>query len=150
MIPRVGRRLAFTPAELWSIWGMAAVVIGLHVVGIGLLMLTVSKDVQLGTSGAFGIGLAVTAFTLGMRHAFDADHIAAIDNTTRKLISRKDAVRPLSVGFYFSLGHSTSCSGCASCWRSVSERSPARLARIVLAAAGDRDDGTTVSGVFLC
>ena len=42
---------------------------------------------------------------LGMRHAFDADHIAAIDNTTRKLIS--DGDRPMSVGFWFSLGHSS-------------------------------------------
>ena len=40
-----------------------------------------------------------------MRHAFDADHIAAIDNTTRKLV--QDGKRPLSVGFFFSLGHST-------------------------------------------
>jgi high-affinity nickel-transport protein len=47
----------------------------------------------------------VTAYTLGMRHAFDADHIAAIDNTTRKLMS--DGRRPLSVGFWFALGHST-------------------------------------------
>jgi high-affinity nickel-transport protein len=47
----------------------------------------------------------VLAYTLGMRHAFDADHIAAIDNTTRKLVN--DGKRPLSVGFFFSLGHST-------------------------------------------
>ncbi|WP_158252762.1 HoxN/HupN/NixA family nickel/cobalt transporter [Cryobacterium sp. N21] len=53
----------------------------------------------------FGVGLAVTAFALGMRHAFDADHIAAIDNTTRKLIGdNKDAS---SVGLWFALGHST-------------------------------------------
>jgi len=53
----------------------------------------------------FGIGIGVTAFTLGMRHAFDADHIAAIDNTTRKLLA--DGQRPVSVGFWFALGHST-------------------------------------------
>jgi high-affinity nickel permease len=47
----------------------------------------------------------VTAYTLGLRHAFDADHIAAIDNTTRKLMS--EGKRPLSVGLFFSLGHST-------------------------------------------
>jgi high-affinity nickel-transport protein len=47
----------------------------------------------------------VAAYTLGLRHAFDADHIAAIDNTTRKLMS--EGKRPLSVGFFFSLGHST-------------------------------------------
>jgi high-affinity nickel-transport protein len=47
----------------------------------------------------------VTAYTLGMRHAFDADHIAAIDNTTRKLMA--DGKRPVSVGFWFALGHSS-------------------------------------------
>ena len=53
----------------------------------------------------FGFGTGILAYTLGMRHAFDADHIAAIDNTTRKLI--QDGERPLSVGYFFSLGHST-------------------------------------------
>jgi high-affinity nickel-transport protein len=53
----------------------------------------------------FGVGLGITAYTLGMRHAFDVDHIAAIDNTTRKLMEER--TRPLSVGFWFSLGHST-------------------------------------------
>jgi high-affinity nickel-transport protein len=53
----------------------------------------------------FGFGTGILAYTLGMRHAFDADHIAAIDNTTRKLI--QDGERPLSVGFWFSLGHSS-------------------------------------------
>ena len=49
--------------------------------------------------------MAFTAWTLGTRHAFDADHISAIDNTTRKLMADKQ--RPLSVGFWFSLGHSS-------------------------------------------
>jgi high-affinity nickel-transport protein len=56
-------------------------------------------------TGLFGVGTGVLAYTLGMRHAFDADHIAAIDNTTRKLLN--DGQRPLSVGFFFSLGHSS-------------------------------------------
>ena len=60
---------------------------------------------ELGSSGIFGVGLGITAYTLGLRHAFDADHIGAIDNTTRKLMT--DGQRPLSVGFFFSLGHST-------------------------------------------
>jgi high-affinity nickel-transport protein len=50
-------------------------------------------------------GLGALAYTFGLRHAFDADHIAAIDNTTRKLLH--DGRRPLGVGFFFSLGHST-------------------------------------------
>ena len=56
-------------------------------------------------TGLFGFGTGILAYTLGMRHAFDADHIAAIDNTTRKLVS--EGKRPLSVGFLFSLGHSS-------------------------------------------
>ncbi|WP_347977775.1 HoxN/HupN/NixA family nickel/cobalt transporter [Microbacterium sp. ProA8] len=61
-------------------------------------------DYQAGTT-TFGIGLALTAFVLGMRHAFDADHIAAIDNTSRKLVA--DGQDPSSVGLWFALGHST-------------------------------------------
>jgi high-affinity nickel-transport protein len=53
----------------------------------------------------------VLAYTFGLRHAFDADHIAAVDNTTRKLMADADRTgedrKPLSVGFWFSLGHST-------------------------------------------
>jgi high-affinity nickel-transport protein len=85
---------------------MAAVIAGLHVVGFGLLILVVAPArYKLGAAGTFAIGTGVTAYTLGLRHAFDADHIAAIDNTTRKFMS--EGKRPLSVGFFFSLGHST-------------------------------------------
>jgi high-affinity nickel-transport protein len=78
----------------------------LHVAGWGTLIWIIAPaHYHLGTQGVFGIGLGVTAYTLGMRHAFDADHIAAIDNTTRKLMADKQ--RPLSVGFWFSLGHSS-------------------------------------------
>jgi high-affinity nickel-transport protein len=70
-----------------------------------LIALVAPKHYQLGTAGAFTVGIGVTAYTLGLRHAFDADHIAAIDNTTRKLMS--EGKSPLSVGFWFSLGHST-------------------------------------------
>src|SRR5579862_2360346 len=50
-------------------------------------------------------GLGTLAYAFGLRHAFDADHIAAIDNTTRKFL--QEGKRPLGVGFFFSLGHST-------------------------------------------
>src|SRR5437763_11439580 len=56
-------------------------------------------------------GLGVLAYTFGLRHAFDADHIAAIDNTTRKLLQQ--GKRPLGVGFFFSLGHSSIVFGLA-------------------------------------
>jgi nickel/cobalt transporter (NiCoT) family protein len=85
---------------------MAAVIVGLHVVGFLLLFVLVAPHgYSLGASGAFSVGVGFTAYTLGMRHAFDADHIAAIDSTTRKLMG--EGKRPISVGFFFSLGHST-------------------------------------------
>jgi nickel/cobalt transporter (NiCoT) family protein len=85
---------------------MVLVVGGLHVVGfVTLLAVVAPSRSNLGVSGTFTVGIGVTAYTLGMRHAFDADHISAIDNTTRKLMS--EGKRPLSVGFWFSLGHST-------------------------------------------
>jgi len=85
---------------------MLLVVVGLHVIGfLTLIALVAPNRYHLGTAGAFTVGIGVTAYTLGLRHAFDADHISAIDNTTRKLMS--EGKRPLSVGFWFSLGHST-------------------------------------------
>ena len=91
--------------EWRSIGGMSAVVIGLHLLGwVTLIAVVVPHHYDVGGQ-VFGIGLGLTAYSLGMRHAFDADHIAAIDNTTRKLMA--DDRRPLSVGFWFSLGHSS-------------------------------------------
>jgi high-affinity nickel-transport protein len=100
-------RHALTAAEWRRAAGLALAILALHVIGFGLLFaLIIPHHFDLGTgSGAFGIGVGLTAYTLGMRHAFDADHIGAIDNTTRKLMT--DGQRPLSVGFFFSLGHST-------------------------------------------
>ncbi|HEY6795029.1 MAG TPA: HoxN/HupN/NixA family nickel/cobalt transporter [Kineosporiaceae bacterium] len=99
-----GARL--TRPEWVTIAGMAAFVTFLHLVGWGVLGLIVAPHhYHVTSTTVFGLGLGVTAYTLGMRHAFDADHIAAIDNTTRKLMA--DGQRPLSVGFWFSLGHSS-------------------------------------------
>ena len=105
--PKWIRIKASMTAEEWRHAGyMAAVIAGLHVIGFGILIFVVAPEkYKLGASGTFAIGTGITAYTLGMRHAFDADHIAAIDNTTRKLMS--EGRRPLSVGFFFSLGHST-------------------------------------------
>ena len=83
---------------------MAAVVVGLHVLGFFLLIAVVAPR-QVGRGGAFVVGTGIAAYTLGLRHAFDADHISAIDNVTRKLMA--EGKRPISVGFWFSLGHST-------------------------------------------
>ena len=98
-------RRSLTPREWTKIAGMATVVIGLHVVGwVTLAVIVAPHHYSLGTR-SFGLAIGLTAYTLGMRHAFDADHISAIDNTTRKLMN--DGKRPLSVGFWFSLGHSS-------------------------------------------
>jgi high-affinity nickel-transport protein len=92
--------------ERASVLGMAGFVTFLNVLGWGLLLLVIAPHhYHVSTNQIFGVGLGITAYTLGMRHAFDADHIAAIDNTTRKLMA--DGKRPLSVGFWFSLGHSS-------------------------------------------
>ncbi len=102
------RRVAaeFTSADRRAIAGMTIAVVALHVIGFGALFAVIAPHhYDLGSQGVFGVGLGITAYTLGMRHAFDADHIAAIDNTTRKLLT--DGKRPLTVGFWFSLGHSS-------------------------------------------
>jgi high-affinity nickel-transport protein len=82
------------------ITGFGSAILGLHVAGIGLLAWYAGIDPSL-------IGLGVLAYTFGLRHAFDADHIAAIDNTTRKLLADESREKPLGVGFFFSLGHSS-------------------------------------------
>jgi high-affinity nickel-transport protein len=128
---------------------MALVVGGLHVIGfVTLIALIVPGHYRLGSAGAFTVGVGLTAYTLGMRHAFDADHIAAIDNTTRKLMA--EGKRPLSVGFWFSLGHSTIVFGLAVAL-SVGIRS---LAGPVASGSSELHRftggvGTLVSGSFL-
>ncbi len=93
-------------AERGRLAGFGAVVLALHAIGFFLLLaLVVPHHFRIGGRDVFGLGLGITAYTLGLRHAFDADHITAIDNATRKLLA--DGRRPLGVGFFFSLGHST-------------------------------------------
>ena len=98
-------RGALTPSEWVRFGGMVLTVVGLNVLGWALLSAAVGGHYHISHSELFGFGTGILAYTLGMRHAFDADHIAAIDNTTRKLVN--EGKRPLSVGFFFSLGHST-------------------------------------------
>ncbi|MFJ2901649.1 HoxN/HupN/NixA family nickel/cobalt transporter [Streptomyces sp. NPDC091279] len=141
-------RNSMTRQEWTRVGGMAAFVIALHVIGWFTLVAIVAPHHYSIGEKSFGIGIGVTAYTLGMRHAFDADHIAAIDNTTRKLMG--EGQRPLSVGFWFSLGHSSIVFGLA-----------LLLSLGVRTLAGPvRDDGsrlhdvtgligTTVSGTFL-
>ena len=95
--PRRPRLPALTSGEWRTVGGMTAVVVGLHAAGLFILIALVAPHrYHVGTAGGFTVGLGLTAYTLGLRHAFDADHITAIDNTTRKLIAERK--RPLSVG----------------------------------------------------
>ena len=86
------------PTERSQLLVFAAIIVTLHVVGWGLTWIAVAQY-------PFMVGFAALAYSFGLRHAFDADHIAAIDNTTRKLMDGD--VRTYGVGFYFSLGHSS-------------------------------------------
>jgi high-affinity nickel-transport protein len=98
-------RGALTPRE-WTRAGlMVGFVVVLHVVGLLMLAAAARGHYRISSTEVFGFGTGALAYTLGMRHAFDADHIAAIDNTTRKLVG--EGKRPLSTGFFFSLGHSS-------------------------------------------
>jgi nickel/cobalt transporter (NiCoT) family protein len=92
---------ALSPQERRRSALMFTTIAVLHIVGFGIFLLFVVPSHYKG----LGIGVAALAYSLGLRHAFDADHIAAIDNTTRKLMS--EGKRPLSIGYWFSLGHST-------------------------------------------
>jgi high-affinity nickel-transport protein len=128
---------------------MASLIVLLHVLGWGVLAgIVAPQHYLISSTQVLGVGLGLTAYTLGMRHAFDADHIAAIDNTTRKLMA--EGKRPVSVGFWFSLGHSTIVFGLVTL-----------LAVGVRALAGQLENdssllqqmtgvvGTAVSGTFL-
>jgi nickel/cobalt transporter (NiCoT) family protein len=108
-------RRSLTSADRRALWGMGAFIVLLHVVGLGILFgLVTPQHFHLGGDHpVFTIGVGVLAYTFGLRHAFDADHIAAVDNTTRKLLADDTGRKPLSVGFWFSLGHSTIVFGLA-------------------------------------
>src|SRR5205809_6059031 len=82
--------------RLTSLFGGVAL---LHLVGWGIMLLLVAPRYPV------MLGLGGLAYAFGLRHAFDADHISAIDNTTRRLL--QGGKKPLGVGFFFSLGHST-------------------------------------------
>ncbi len=95
-----------TPAEQRRVSLMYASIVALHLLGFGVFIAFVIPAHYRG----LGIGVSVLAYTLGLRHAFDADHIAVIDNTTRKEMQERQGTgrpRPFCFGYFFSLGHST-------------------------------------------
>ncbi len=97
---------AMTPHERLRVLGMYGSIAFMHLVGFGVFIIFIVPSHYKG----LGFGVAVTAYTLGLRHAFDADHISAIDNTTRKVMNERqgtDQPRPFAFGYFFSLGHST-------------------------------------------
>ena len=98
-------RHALHPTEWLRLGGMAGAVLAINALGWGIFILAIEPKHFHYKGLGIGIGVALTAWTLGARHGFDADHISAIDNTTRKLMA--DGKRPLGTGFFFALGHST-------------------------------------------
>src|ERR1700761_2365414 len=102
---------ALTPQEWTRFGAMLAFILAINALGWGIYVLYVMPHHFVykgeGSSAGLGVGIgvAITAWFLGFRHAFDADHISCIDNTTRKLMA--DGKRPLGTGFFFSFGHST-------------------------------------------
>jgi high-affinity nickel-transport protein len=102
-VPRRGA-LSFSRSERWQLVGLYGFVAWLHVLGWGLFIYYSAHFPALA-------GLGMVAYLFGVRHAFDADHIAAVDDTVRYLLQQ--GKKPLSVGFFFSLGHSTVVFGLA-------------------------------------
>jgi nickel/cobalt transporter (NiCoT) family protein len=101
-----GSLAAMTPVERRRVAGMYGSILAMHALGFFVFIAFVVPAHFKG----LGIGVSVLAYTLGLRHAFDADHISAIDNTTRKVMNERQGTgkpRPFSFGYFFSLGHST-------------------------------------------
>jgi nickel/cobalt transporter (NiCoT) family protein len=97
-VGRPSSRLSFSPAEWTHLAGLYGFVGALHLLGWGLYLHFAAHYPQL-------VGLGFVAYMFGLRHAFDADHIAAVDDTVRFMLQK--GKKPLGVGFFFSLGHST-------------------------------------------
>jgi len=142
--PRRDIRRAFTGSEWRRLGGFYAIIVLLHLVGWGTLIFMVAPKYP----AALGLGVGLTAYLFGLRHAFDADHISAIDNTTRKLLA--DGKQPLGVGFFFSLGHSSVVLGLALVLAFAAQQ-------VAIQVTGDNTAlkglggliGTSVSGIFL-
>src|SRR5262245_23916254 len=128
---------ALTRAEWFRLLGFGGAVLSLHLVGWGLFLYYARHNAALA-------GLGSLAYTFGLRHAFDADHIAAIDNTTRKFL--QDGKRSMGVGFFFSLGHSTIVLSLAAGLAIAAKTVNSKIA--TLQGYGGYV-GTSVSGTFL-
>ena len=132
---------AFDPHERRRLAWFYGAILLIHVAGWGALL-------TYGAGHPAFIALGGLAYTFGLRHAFDADHISAIDNTTRKLL--QESKKPVGVGFFFSLGHSTVVFLIALALGFAAKA----LVDSVVSANGELKNlggvlGTSVSGVFL-
>lgn len=138
----------FTRDEIPRLVGLFGFIALLHVLGFGLFYYYNSQPQYHNLHDAKGTllfaGAATLAYTLGLRHAFDADHISAVDDSTRYLLQK--GKRPLGVGFFFSLGHSTVVLG-LSVGIAIAAQAASRF-RDGFAATGSII-GTVVSGAFL-
>jgi high-affinity nickel-transport protein len=131
----------FDHGERLRLGGFFGVIALLHLIGWGFLLLEAPRYPAL-------LGLGFLAYSFGLRHAFDADHISAIDNTTRKLLQQ--GRKPMGVGFFFSLGHSSVVFGIALALGFAVKA----IVEGVVADNGELKNlggliGTSVSGVFL-
>ncbi len=101
--------LKFEKEELPRLFGVLATVLFLHILGWGLFSYYNSNPnyhfLSDGSGALIYAGAGALAYGFGLRHAFDADHIAAIDDTTRLMLAK--GKKPMGVGLFFSLGHST-------------------------------------------
>ena len=134
---RTTRDKRFTRPELRRLGILGGVVVALHVAGWTLFVWYARSNPALA-------GLGTLAYTFGLRHAFDADHIAAIDNTARKLL--QNGRRSMGVGFFFSLGHATIVLGLTTALALATKTVGAKLP--TLQSYGGIV-GASVSGVFL-
>lgn len=101
--------LKFSREELPALFGVLGTVLFLHIAGWGLFIYYNSDPAYASITDSNGAliyaGAGALAYSFGLRHAFDADHISAIDDTTRLMLAK--GKKPLGVGLFFSLGHST-------------------------------------------
>lgn len=105
MDTRLVESASYTTGNKKSITRLSIVVVALHLVGWLMLFFSLQSVSSTAQAATISLGTGVVAYLLGLRHAFDADHITAIDNTSRKLLS--EGKQANSVGLFFSLGHST-------------------------------------------
>ena len=142
------QHLKFERNEIPSLVGILGTVIALHVIGWGLFIYYNSDPQYQGLADSKGAlvyaGAGALAYSFGLRHAFDADHIAAIDDTTRLMLAKGKS--PLGVGLFFSLGHSTVVLALSVLVAFAAQRA-ARFQENFAETGGII--GTSVSGLFL-